>query len=176
MTDWNDANIEILKAGLAAGDSYAQIAKRIPGCTRCAAIGKALRLGLERPAAASKPAKAPRAPAVERTQKKGGGLAMRLLSGKATEPVPVRLPRAITSAAAFSPLPGSTPRVWTERLSGMCCWAVGGEGADTLSCCEPVHARGWCRDHFHRGTASEAARKHVDARLTEPVKRRFAHG
>jgi hypothetical protein len=55
VIDWSEAHLAILKAGVAAGDSYTQIAKRIPLCTRCAAIGKAKRLGLSQGAAPSAP-------------------------------------------------------------------------------------------------------------------------
>lgn len=60
-------------------------------------------------------------------------------------------PIGAAKSDAFAPLPGSTPRVWTERPFGGCSWPVGGEGADMLACCEPVHAYGWCQAHVARG-------------------------
>jgi hypothetical protein len=47
----------------------------------------------------------------------------------------------------FSPLPGSTPRIWTERPPLACKWPVGGDGADLVSCCEPAPSGTYCEAH-----------------------------
>lgn len=59
-----------------------------------------------------------------------------------------------------APLPGTVPRPWTERQSGMCCWPVGeAEGAEALNCCAPVmggkgyFAKRWCERHLTVGVA-----------------------
>lgn len=44
VVDWNDENLAKLETGLKAGKSASQIAKEIPGATRCAIIGKTKRL------------------------------------------------------------------------------------------------------------------------------------
>lgn len=62
----------------------------------------------------------------------------------ASEPAPPRVP---FNQPAFEPLPGSTPKPWTERAFGECAWPVGGDGDAMLSCCNPVAARGWCSQH-----------------------------
>ena len=178
MTDWNDANIEILKAGVANGESYTQIAKRIPGCTRNGAIGKAGRMGIAGHKVASKPGRVPRAPIVARAPKQNAHLSLRprpvIVAGNSSvfEAGEARPPRVDLSLEAFEPLPGSSPIPWLERRSGMCCWPVGGEGADMLVCGLEVHDRGWCWHHFKRGTQTAAVTRRVDERIGIVPKRR----
>ena len=65
MTFWTDPRLDILKAGLADGKSFAEIAAEIgAGCTRNAAIGKAQRIGIAPGRKA--PPKWDREPAAER--------------------------------------------------------------------------------------------------------------
>jgi hypothetical protein len=51
---WTDQRIAILKAGVAAGDTFREIASRV-GCTKNAALAKSHRLGLIQPPHAAKP-------------------------------------------------------------------------------------------------------------------------
>ena len=47
------------------------------------------------------------------------------------------------------PLPGSTPRPWTERRFAQCAFPFDGPDGATLSCCEPVIPdRPYCPSHF----------------------------
>lgn len=46
--DWSERELDILRKRHAAGDSFGQIAQRLPGRTRSACVGKANRLGLKR--------------------------------------------------------------------------------------------------------------------------------
>lgn len=56
-------------------------------------------------------------------------------------------------AGAFSPLAGSSPKPWLERAFGECAWPVGGEGADTISCCLPAMlGRPYCPAHWELRT------------------------
>lgn len=73
--DWNDDQVEQLKALWAEGQSCSQIARQIPGASRSAVIGKVHRLGLAGRAS----------PARERVQ--------RTSTPKAKAPPPVPMPR-----------------------------------------------------------------------------------
>ena len=137
------------------GLSAAEIARRLgDGVSRCAVIGVVYRAGKSnrRPktsrqayAKAPKVARAPRAAAKRppaRPKLKLAGC------GAVFEDAPARAPRVeIDRSAAFSPLPGSSPKPWLERRFGECAWPVGGEGADTLSCCQPAEGQ-YCRSHL----------------------------
>ena len=174
MTDWTPANVDILKAGVAAGDSYSQIAKRIPDCTRCAAIGKAQRMGISKPSAASAPRRAPRLkPSPPR------------LLGEASTTPKTRLHPAGTRVyvvAADRPLTAERKEALapTRDLMGlgahMCRWPIGDPTSVGFGFCGRLASGVYCDAHAPRAYASEAARKYVDSRLLTPVKRRFAHG
>jgi len=41
----------------------------------------------------------------------------------------------------------ATAKPWLERDFGECAFPVAGEGADTFSCCQPIHRNGYCADH-----------------------------
>lgn len=93
-----------------------------------------------------------RLPSVKRTRKPRDPSAQKPAAYKIgvtghvyTMPPTVDLPR-FTGATL-----GSTPKPWTERLSGECTWPVSGEGADTFSCCAPVVQGGWCEEHARTG-------------------------
>lgn len=51
----------------------------------------------------------------------------------------------------LTPLAGSSPRPYTRRLSGECTWPVIAEGAETHSCCLPIHRGSFCEQHARRG-------------------------
>lgn len=130
--DWNDANVEILRKGFALGDSFSQIARAIGGgCTRNAAIGKSKRLGMARGFQASPGAKSnPKArEAIMQARAFGLGAVVRNLAARVPDKP---LPPTRAPGAAVNPKP------WIERAFGECCYPVSGEGADTLSCCNPA--------------------------------------
>lgn len=186
---WPEAHFEELKRHRIEGLSAAENAKLLnakfgTAYTRCAVIGMIHRHVSEADRA-RRPAKPRRIVLEPRTQARVFGATKVPLYAKdprtsplkkkldaiaavLTEPVPV-------AGAAFSPLPGSTPKPWTERKYGECTWIVGGEGGDALSCCEPVEARGWCKSHLARGTAKPAteAQRRAAARARH-AKRRAA--
>lgn len=145
---WTDERTELAQELWVGGSSAGEIAKQLGGVSRSAVLGRLHRTlpkDVRRRVVPSTPRKAPTLPKVE-TQRR-------------VPPKPVSVPAMISpepvlNAAAFEPLPGSRPRVWTERKFGECTWPVGGRGADTLSCCEPVSERGWCKRH----NAEERAR------------------
>ncbi|RAK52113.1 GcrA family cell cycle regulator [Phenylobacterium deserti] len=151
---WTPERFDEMARLWANGWSASRIANELGGVTRNAVIGKLHRAGMKR-AAPSKPAK-PKAPRPSRA------VAPRLvIAGRGAVVVvpPAGPPRKELLAHAWQPLKVSTPKVWTERQFGECCWPVGGEGAETLSCCAPVHKQGWCADHFRLGTNPQPKKK-----------------
>jgi len=124
---WSPAEDEKLRELIKSGESYAEIGG-VLGCTGLAAQSRAKRLGLLK-ARDNRPKRAPR-PKVEKP-------AAVFNSDGSTAPYEPR-------RAAFTPLPGTTPVVWTERAYNGCVWPVGGEGADTLSCNEPTSVSYCC--------------------------------
>lgn len=157
---WTDERVEILRAGIAAGDSYATIARAIGhGCTRNATLGKAHRMGLAARKTAA-PSKVP-SPRGVRTPAPKSERPRVFIAGKNQVRIVKEAPppKVEIKVSAFEPIPGSTPRPWMERTLSMCCWPVGGEGESTLYCCEPVHKRGWCAHHHGRGTVPLPAKK-----------------
>lgn len=184
LSHWSDERTERLTKLWDEGLSGSQIARDLGGVSRNAVIGKVHRLNLAGRKEPSAPtaARVPRAPSVRITPQINSGLGRRKapdlrLAGMGTvfaEPANPRPPRANLSVSAFDPLPGSAPLPWGERRSGLCCWPVGGEGADMLACCEPVHARGWCGSHFARGTVPAAIKRRVDERIgIVPMRRAY---
>lgn len=140
---WTPERVETLVAMFAAGESNGAIGKAL-GCSRNTAGGKCIRLGLKRSATITqinnKRGALLRAPAVSRAPSTGNGANF----GKTRAGDPGLAPKR---TSAWDPLPGSTPRAWTERRFTECSWPVG----DGLSCCEPVHRFGWCGVHAARG-------------------------
>ena len=69
------------------------------------------------------------------------------------KPRPPKRERPALLLTSPDPIPTFKPYVipptakhWTERQTGECTWPVAGEGADTISCCQPATGR-WCPDH-----------------------------
>lgn len=174
---WTAEQVELLRKLWIDGLSATEISAKMPEFSRCAVLGKVHREGIWRPKeteAATRRRSQQAVNARKRVARKAESEAQRqarLAKLVAIPPTPRRTkpklvlagngavmrvpeappPVAGTKAAAFAPLPGSAPRIWTERTFGDCSWPVGGEGADTLACCEPVHAYGWCRAHVEMG-------------------------
>lgn len=172
--DWTDERLGLAKALWADGHSASQIAKQLGGVTRNAVIGKLNRAGLQR-APATAPSRAPRTQAkvFGATKVKLAKPRLKLAgNGAVIEEAEARAARAIPFADAFTPLPGTTPQPFTERAFNQCAWPVGGESADTLSCCAPIHARSWCKGHFLLGT--QPMKKHQTAKAYERGLRRWA--
>lgn len=148
---WTDERIELLKALWARGLSASQVAKQLRDTSRSAVIGKLHRLGVSNRGHAFKPAPV-------RIGKTGAaGLAKaRAVSGTAPEPASQARPRGgILSSTRLKPMPpppASQPidatkaKPWTERRFGECAYPVGGEMADTLSCCLPAEGN-YCPRH-----------------------------
>lgn len=173
FTSWPAEHAERLKVLFAEGLSSSQIAHRLntefspASYSRNAVIGRVHRMGLNGRATASAPRRT-HAPVVARarpTMPKGvGAFVLPPLSAAGTSVEAAAANAAAKAAApdpgkAFTPLPGTQPRLWTERPFMACAWPVGGDGADTLSCCEPTDGRSYCAKHARIAYAGVPARK-----------------
>lgn len=82
-----------------------------------------------------------------------------------------KLKRRRDPAEAHAPilLDVTNARPWIERKTGECAYPVGGQGADTLSCCAPCEGHTYCAGHrrimFNRPQAS--IKPGDDGRLTQ---------
>lgn len=195
ILEWNDRQIAILRDRFAAGDSFSQIAVQIgDGCTRNGALGKAHRLGMSRGPDLNRSGRAvtkatprpPRAPPVKAAPYVANGVNTRVARKPAPAPKPPAKPKfaihgngAVIEIAqappplvpmrhrAFEPLPGTSPRPWMDREAGECTWPVG-EG---LSCCAPIHKRGWCLTHFTVGVVPAKAGQRTPNELARSLRR-----
>jgi len=143
-TGWTDERLARLKKLWDDGYSAQQIAQDLGGCTRNAVVGVVHRRGWSRPE--------PKASRIRDRLPRVGGAAA-LARAKAAVPVEHR-PRAIQTrgpviaVSRLAPLPPARPapavadaslaKPWTERAFGECAFPIAGEGADTVSCCQPV--------------------------------------
>lgn len=161
-----DMLCELWKSGLSCKQIAAEINRTFKtSYTRNAIIGKGQRLGLgtkagairQKPADPGAKVKAftpPRSPGRERTKPSIvpaapkpapkvaigiGGNGMAFDRGEDRPPNPQSVPRD----KAFDALPGTTPRLWTERTFSQCKWPIG----DGMSCCAKVERRGYCTTH-----------------------------
>ncbi len=172
---WTEARTERAKAMWVAGSSASEIATALKGISRNAVIGKMMRLGLKR-ADVGKPTRLG-------PQNVGRGGAAALAKAKAAKPVELKARRAIHASPTINttrmqPMPpakagrvfdATAAKVWTERRFGECAYPVGGEGAETLSCCLPAEPRGYCRRHAATMFVASPAKA-----VAEPSRRRRA--
>lgn len=133
---WTDKAVATLTRGWRDGLSSGQIARELgDGATRSAVARKRSRCGLE--------------PRVNGgvAQAVNGRNNIRRTFGRGASP---GRPKGVALAALLGPLIGSTPRPWTLRLYGECCFPVDGEFADTRSCCLPVEREAglYCAGHL----------------------------
>jgi len=142
-TAWPKERAEELRRLYLSGLSASQIAARLGGVSRNAVIGKALRMGLVSPYGrrASAPGKTPRQIATAEAT----GAVQRIKSGSIYNGDPRKSPARVAPVADVT---GAKP--WTERKTGECAFPVGGEGADTLSCCAPSGGGTYCAAHMAR--------------------------
>ena len=151
---WTDERTAELKRLWIEGKSAAEVAKALGGgVTRCAAIGKAHRLGLTassgevRQAASALKAKTPK------PVRSAPPAAPRPAPASARGPLYINQ-GAVRERATDIPTPklktvqtDTPPRHWLTRLLGECAWPVSGEGASTLSCCAPTNGATYCAAH-----------------------------
>lgn len=139
---WTDDRVALVKRlYVDEGYSASQTAKMVGNCTRNAILGVAFRKGWpHRPPAAAGGTIRPK---VTRETKR------LTLVGDADD---CATPLYDVSEACWQPLGGSSPRPWIARAFGECAWPVGGEGADTLSCCLPSPGTTYCREHAELAT------------------------
>lgn len=145
---WTPERIAQLTKLWGEGRSAAEIARALGWVSRSAVLGKVDRLNLDGRRTASAPAKAPRperrlrlppkAPALDAANR-NVAVKVALASGA---PVPPRIvARVVPDNIALAPRP------WITRTDREYTYPVSGEGADTLSCCNPVDRVGFCAGH-----------------------------
>lgn len=145
---WTDDRIALLKELVGLGMSAGQICKRMNATSRSAVCAKIFRLGLARP---------------KRTANKERAMQKRIVARKRDSVVTeaakrVRKPddRLTGYVPALTVVEPLYARPWISRSFGECAYPVSGEGADTFSCCLPVHSREdgslsvYCRGHHER--------------------------
>lgn len=158
---WEEGVFSEVARLYAAGVGCSEIARRF-GMTRNQVTSKLSRKGLIRRASASPPSDRPVKP---RGIPRKGKARLEAVKQQAASLIPEKGPTREGHASAtaiirrveavkppqiiepFRPVEGSSPRPWTERATDECNWPVG----DGLSCCEPVHAAGWCQGHYAMG-------------------------
>lgn len=145
QNSWTPERIETLTKLWAAGYSGSQIAKQLGNITRNAVIGKIHRLGLPKRAQETLRETERVSRAMNRKERRLPTRAVIVNNAVMEAPEP-RAPRVMIPLNAFDALPDTNPRPWLERGRG-CNWPIG----DGLSCCEPVHAAGWCVTHHAVG-------------------------
>ena len=137
---WTEERVTLLRGLWADGVAGGVIAKRL-GITRGMVAGKRHSLGLT-----------PRTLAATKAAQAANGRRTAMMCERAgSRATPQQAARLAFQAAAVErltqPLAGSNPRPWELRRGGECAFPVAGYGAGTLSCCEPVHLRGYCFGH-----------------------------
>jgi GcrA cell cycle regulator len=187
--DWTVEKVEAFKVLWGEGKSGSEIAKALGLRSRSAVLSKARRLNLPNRDVAEcnrvRAAKRPKGPPKPRPKKRHNNFASinsarrkakaeLIIVGCSAAEEPAPPPKVIDKEDAFNPLPGSTPKPWTEREFGECAWPVGGEGAETLSCCQKVSKGSWCIDHARLGFQRPADAKRWDDRLGITKARRAA--
>ena len=109
---WTADKVAVLETGWRDGLSSGEIARRIPGATRGAVARKRGHHGLK-----------PRGRITEAQKLNGSRNMQRNFGIKAGGKVHLR---GVQAAVRQGPLPGSTPRPWTQRAYGECCFPVDG--------------------------------------------------
>jgi GcrA cell cycle regulator len=171
-TGWTLERTDLAKALWAEGQSATQIALRL-GVSRCAVLSKIHR---EKEDAWRRAPADPRAPpGVERL-----GPARRDVNRSVVrrrkdldlwrppiamggDPVRAEAPPQ-ADAAAFAPLPGTTPRPWISRSRDECAWPVdAGEAEMQYACCAPAVSRQpYCEAHRRWAYAPAEGRTAAD--------------
>lgn len=161
------------------GKSAGQIASDLGGVSRNAVIGKLHRMGLSSRDQPTEPgARHPKANLRFAEGKAAAPKARKplIVASNAVFEGPSREPRVVVSARAWQPLPGSTPRPWTERGRG-CHWPVDVAGADIQhSCCEPKGDDPiYCTDHRRLATSATQPARTPKGRVNELIRANRRH-
>lgn len=136
---WTDERIEQLRADHTAGLSFGQISERL-GVTRCAAIGKAHRLGLE-----GRNANQPRPRAKSANTRIRVRSAARILYIEGTIGQPRRLPPTPPPAIATS----KNPVTFMGTTKSNCHYPIS-DGPPFMFCGDPNDGRSlYCAHHFN---------------------------
>jgi GcrA cell cycle regulator len=163
---WTPQRIAKLRKLCDEGLSCSQIAARLGDVSRNAVIGKISRLGINKEAAPSIPG--PRkifASPVRRVFEKPN---VRPVQSSTNATSLAALVRRVAdnsflkaSEIGSKPVPPGLHLTLLDRAPGMCCFPVGGHGADTLYCCAAIEVdRQYCDHHQQamKGRASSPER------------------
>jgi hypothetical protein len=128
--NWTDDKVEALKSGWRSGLTSREIGRGI-GISDGAVRGKRSHLGLP-------------------SRSDAAGHELLREGGRRHRSARPAAPKGAALAERMGPLAGSTPRPWTQRRFGECCFPVGGAGDATLSCCLPTLRGGglYCAGHL----------------------------
>jgi hypothetical protein len=168
---WTDANVELLEQLIKDGKTSGQ-ASGVLGCTKNAAVGKAMRLGLqfgafppaphgeqrkERPVRMPRAAKA-EAPPVEVPPEPTSPSAPRTIE---PPPEPAAAPVLRVVEPKPKPEPYAGPKaLLARRFRTECGYIVSADGAPVMMCCKPIARGSYCAEHAKRCYVS---RKDADA-------------
>ena len=161
---WTHRDAE-LKELWSRGWAASRIAEHFGDVSRNAVIGRLHRIGCRREISgtvasattqraqrakrAAEKALRPKAPkrvgASDYVKLHSGGISARARSARGR----ILEPQAPAGELFDVPLVDVTnARPWLQRERGQCAWPIAGRGADTISCCAPVHKHGsWCKPH-----------------------------
>jgi GcrA cell cycle regulator len=146
--NWTPERISLLRKCCDEGLSFSEIAAKLGGgISRSAVQGKIIRLKIVKPNAPSAPIRRPltttKSPKASEPGANGQSLkaiVARVAERSAPPPRPARA----------DPLAAGVHLTLMDRKPGMCCFPVGGEGADTRYCCTAIGVdRRYC-DHHQR--------------------------
>jgi GcrA cell cycle regulator len=178
--EWTDADLETLTVLWKGGSTATEIARRLPGRSRSAVLGKISRLGLKRDVALNiinqkangarqakitnsriRPEKALK-PKVERPTQPAKIVAV-------APPPPPPLEPAVEPLVTMKPefFKPQQARPFMDRSMGQCAWplTIGGE---LMACCDPVSpksgGRQWCAHHTRQGQVSASTHSKRKAR------------
>jgi GcrA cell cycle regulator len=141
---WTEARVAQLARLWTDGVSASGIAEALGEVSRSAVLGKLHRLGL---LGGRGEASAPRRYAGPISAAQAASTSPRCRPTPRAAFAP-ELAASSWNEAAFTPLPGSSPRNWLSRAFGECAFPVDGEGDGLMSCCAPTAPRSaYCPAH-----------------------------
>lgn len=167
---WPAERVARLRKMHAEGLSFSEMAAKLgDGLTRNAVLARAHRMGLRRGAELNKATRALGGPRLVQ-KPKVSAITGGIMHGS-SEPMPPVLPPP--KAAAFRPLPGTTPVLWEHRTNLQCCWPIDDEnGYPAHACGHRIPEGGrWCLVHMQLGHVPP---KTNSAKRLERLVRRYA--
>lgn len=141
---WTDEGKDAVRVRWEDGKSATEIYRELGLRTRNQVISIVHRMGMTHSNQASRPVSEPMSLALYRSDKEAGIVRLPV---PRKPPTPHRVTPARVMAPRSPPIPlpviepappGENPRHWKTRTLMECAFPVGGDGADLISCCDPV--------------------------------------